>query len=117
MDQAANFYLQHPEPARSCMLALKEIILSQDKHISPAWKYGMPFFCYNGKMFAYIWVDKKTGQPYIGIVEGRNIDHPLLVADKRARMKILMLDAHADLPIDTIRDILQKALDLYRNTK
>jgi hypothetical protein len=115
MDQAANFYLRQPEPARSCMLALKEIILAQDPGISPAWKYGMPFFCYNGKMFVYLWTDKKTGQPYLGIVEGRQIEHPLLVAGTRARMKILELDAGKDLPIDTIHDILQAALDLYRN--
>ena len=33
---------------------------------------------YQQKMFCYLWTDKKTHEPYIGIVEGNKIDHPLL---------------------------------------
>jgi hypothetical protein len=65
-----NFYLQQEEPVRSCLLALRGIILKQDQHIAAAWKYGMPFFCYKRKMFCYIWVHKKLHHPYIGLVEG-----------------------------------------------
>ena len=40
-----RFYEQQEEPVKSCLLALKKIILEQDKNISAEWKYGMPFFC------------------------------------------------------------------------
>jgi Domain of unknown function (DU1801) len=70
-----NFYLQKEEPLQSCLLALRQIILKQDKDITAAFKYGMPFFCYKGKMFCYIWVNKKTQQPYLGIVEGKHFNH------------------------------------------
>lgn len=108
-----NFYLQFEEPLRGCLLALKEIILSQDQSITPEWKYGMPMFYYKGKMFCYIWVHKKLHQPYIGLVEGKRLEHPDLVQEKRARMKIMLFDADKDLPINTIKSILQSAIYLY----
>jgi len=109
-----NFYLQKEEPAKSTLLALREIILKQDKNITEAWKYKMPFFCYNGKMFCYLWVRKENRYPYLGIVEGKNVNHPKLQKEKRARMKILIVNPEKDLPIRTIQIILNAALNLYR---
>ena len=114
LTQLDNFYLQKDEPIRGCLLALKDIILKQDENISAEWKYGMPFFCYKGKMFCYLWVHKKYHQPYIGIVEGQRFDHPSLIIEKRSRMKIMLFEADQDLPVETIDDILRQALDLYR---
>lgn len=70
----------------------------------------MPIFMYKRKMFCYLWTDKKTGEPYLGIVEGRNISHPLLIAGNRARMKILPIDPNADLPLATINEIFRLAV-------
>lgn len=109
-----NFYMQQDEPAKSCLLALKEIILNQDKEITAAWKYGMPFFCYKGKMFCYLWVHKKLKQPYLGIVEGKHIEHPKLIVEKRLRMKIMLFDANKNLPVKTISNILQEVINLYK---
>ena len=108
-----NFYLRQEEPLKSCLVALSEIILSQNKNITPAWKYGMPFFCYRGKMFCYLWVHKKMHQPYLGIVEGKAIHHPNLIAENRSRMKIMLFDPAKDLPIKTIEDILKQAIAWY----
>ena len=114
LTQLENFYLQQDEPVRSCLLALRDIILKQDKEVSAAWKYGMPFFCYKGKMFCYLWVHKKLGKPYIGIVEGQRFDHPELIIEKRSRMKIMVFEADKDLPIKTIQAILKQAINLYK---
>ena len=114
MTELDNFYLQQGEPIKSCLLALREIILSQDKEIVNAWKYGMPFFCFRGKMFCYLWIHKKYKQPYLGIVEGKRFDHPALVIEKRSRMKIMLFDPNKDLPIDIITSILQQAINLYK---
>jgi hypothetical protein len=102
------------EPLRSALLALRAYILQYDPGISEAWKYKMPFYCYQGKMFCYLWQDKKTQQPYIGIVEGKKIDHPGLVQDKRARMKILVFDAGQDIPVKSLQTLLKKTLALYK---
>jgi hypothetical protein len=109
-----NFFLQKDEPVKGCLGFLRAFILHYDKNITEAWKYGMPFYCYNGKMFCYLWVHKKTHNPYIGIVEGRKIEHPLLVIEDRARMKTMQIDAGEDVPVETISKILAMAIDLYR---
>ena len=115
MNALDNYYSKHEEPNKSCLLAMRDIILPLDKDITHELKYGMPFFCYKGKMFCYLWTHKKSGQPYLGIVEGKRIEHPLLIQENRSRMKIMMLDANADLPVKTIKEIVNKALDIYKN--
>jgi len=114
MNALENYYDSQQEPTKSCLLALRTIILAADKDVSAAWKYGMPFFTYKGKMFCYLWVHKKNGHPYIGLVEGKHFDEPFLVGEDRSRMKIMLLDPGKDLPIATIKTILKKALDLYK---
>ena len=109
-----NWFLQKDEPARSCLQFLREYILKQDAAITESWKYGMPFFCYNKKMFYYLWIPEKNLQPYIGIVEGKRINHPDLLTEKRARMKILLLDPNKDIPIKKINAILKEVLALYK---
>lgn len=117
MSNLTNFYLNQNEPNKSCLLALKEIILHQDSEITNVMKYGMPFFCYKGKMFCYLWVNKKHQQPYLGIVEGQHLHHPNLILENRSRMKIMLFDPNEDLPIATIENLLQQALYLYKSGK
>ncbi|MES2279760.1 MAG: DUF1801 domain-containing protein [Bacteroidota bacterium] len=109
-----HYFLEKDEPVKSCLQFLREYILKQDANITEAWKYGMPFYCYKGKMFCYLWVHKKYHQPYIGIVEGKQIDHPDLLQEKRARMKILLIDAAQDLHLDKIDGILSAVIALYK---
>jgi Domain of unknown function (DU1801) len=115
MEDLDNFYLRQDETIKGTLLALREIILQQDKDITNAWKYGMPFFCYKGKMFCYLWVHKKYRQPYIGIVEGKRFNEPFLIQESRSRMKIMLLDPNKDLPHRRIESILRKALNFYKS--
>lgn len=114
INELDGFYLGKEEPNKGCLLALRSIILKQDNDISETRKYGMPCFCYRGKMFCYLWIDKKTEEPYILFVEGKHLNHPSLETGTRARMKIFRIDASEDLSIDTIELLLNEALDLYR---
>ncbi|HRK52612.1 MAG TPA: DUF1801 domain-containing protein [Cyclobacteriaceae bacterium] len=109
-----NFYINQNEPNKSCLLTLREIILNLDSNISTTWKYAMPFFCYKGKMFCYLRLDKKTNEPYIGIVEGNRIGHPLLEKGNRKRMKVMRINPNDDIDIAMINQVLNKALDFYR---
>ncbi|MBP4139939.1 DUF1801 domain-containing protein [Flavobacterium geliluteum] len=117
MKQLDDFYLNQEEPIKGIFLALKEIILKQDSNITNVLKYGMPFFCYKGKMFCYLWFHKKLKQPYIGIVEGKSFEEPFLIQEKRSRMKIMLLNPDEDLPLEIIENVIQKALKLYINDK
>ena len=113
MKETDHFYLQKEEPVKSCLSALRQIILDRNPDISEAWKYRMPFFYYKERMFCYLWIEKKTNFPYLGIVEGKNIDHPALIQDDRSRMKIIKFDPNEDLPLQIIHTILDAALLLY----
>jgi len=110
-----NFYLSKPEPNRSCLLALRGILLAQDPAITETVKYGMPCFCYKNKAFCYLWTDKKTEEPYLLLVEGKHLNHPQLEQGSRSRMKIFRVNPNQDLPIKTIESIVHSALDLYRD--
>lgn len=115
MKQLDDFYLKQDEPVKGVFLALREIILKQDHEITHVLKYGMPFFCYKGKMFCYLWIHKKYKQPYIGIVEGKHFDEPFLLQEARSRMKIMLFDVDEDLPLEQIETVIQKALNLYKS--
>lgn len=109
-----HYYLSKAEPNKSCLLALRELILSQDENITETRKYGMPCFCYKKKIFCYLWTDKKTDEPYILMVEGKHLFHPKLEAGDRSRMKIFRVSPIKDIPVKTIKTILKQALDLYK---
>jgi hypothetical protein len=109
-----NWYLQKEEPYRSCFQFMRQHILQRSPGISETWKYGMPFFYYKGKMLCYLWIHKKYKQPYLGIVEGNKIDHPDLLQEKRARIKILLLDPEKDIPVRKINGIFKQVLALYK---
>jgi hypothetical protein len=114
LNQLNHFYLDQDEPAKSCLLALKKIILSVDTNITPEWKYKMPFFYYRGKMFCYLWVDKNTKEPYIGVIKGKDVDHPLLEIGDRKMVKIIRINPNIDLPLDDILAILTRAKSFYK---
>ena len=103
-----NYFLQKEEPVKSCLQFLRKYILDLDNGITEAWKYGMPFYFYKGKRFCYLWVHKKYKQPYIGIVDGNRIDHADLITEKRARMKILLIDPYKNVPVKKIKLILNR---------
>lgn len=108
-----NFYLEQPEPNRSFMLGLRAVFLNYDPRISEEWKYRLPFFYFKGKPFCYIWKDKKTQEPYIGIVKADKFDHPLLVKGDRKKMKALYFKPTKDIPIELIDEIFQLAMRYY----
>ena len=74
-------------------------------------------FYFKGKMLCYLWIHKKYKQPYIGFVDGGLIDHPDLLQEKRARMKILLVEPEVDLPIEIVKTILTSAIYICTNKK
>lgn len=108
-----QYFRRLPEPAASCMLALRAFLLVFDKNLTEAWKYGMPFYCYKGKMCCYLWTRKDSHQPYLGIVNGTLLHHPQLLQEDRRRMKILLIDAEQDLPLELLTTILRDAIALH----
>jgi hypothetical protein len=46
-EELHNYYLDKEEPNKSCLLALRSIILDQDKDITETQKWGMPCLVIN----------------------------------------------------------------------
>jgi hypothetical protein len=110
-----HFFEEKDEPVRSCLAALRIFIRNNEiAHLTESWKYGMPFYDYNGKMLCYFWLNKMTKQPYIGFVDGGKMIHPVLIQEKRARMKIFELDASTELPVNTLNELLREAIALRK---
>lgn len=114
LKDADEYFASREEPVKSCLQALRSYILSFDKNITETWKYRMPVYCYQRKMCCYLWEDKKSGMPYLGIVEGKRMFHPQLIAGNRARMKIMLFDTSKDLPLKSLREVLKEMTLIYK---
>lgn len=94
---------------------MRDLVLGYDREITETTKYGMPCFVYKTKVFCYLWVDKKSREPYFLMVEGKHLNHPKLETGTRARMKVFPVDPNKDLPVADIHEIMNEALDFIKN--
>lgn len=108
-----QYFHQLEEPQQSMMLYLRRFVLNLSSEMTEHWKYMGPFYYYKGKMFAYLWIDKKTKNPYMGIARSTDIDHPKLVLGDRKRIKIFPFEVADDIPVDELNEVLQLAMKLY----
>ncbi|NEN22223.1 DUF1801 domain-containing protein [Cryomorpha ignava] len=115
MKELDNFYLNQQEPLRSCYLALRQIILDCDAHITPEWKFRLPFFYYKGKMLCYLWKDKNTNEPYIGFMDGMKMVHPALEQGDRSRVRIFRINPDKDIDKKEISDLIKSAISVNPN--
>ncbi|MGG5507970.1 MULTISPECIES: DUF1801 domain-containing protein [unclassified Myroides] len=115
LNTVESFYLKQPEPSQSCLLALRAFILQQDPLITESLKWGTPCFSYRNRMFCFLALTKALKSPYLLLVEGHQLHHPLLETGTRKRMKVLSVDPEKDLPFALVQDILTAALSLYRS--
>lgn len=111
--ESDNYYLSKEEPNQGCLLVLRKFILQLDSNINETIKWGIPCFSYKNRMFAFLSIDKKTNHPYILMVEGNRIEHPLLVQGKRAKMKVFHVDPNKDIDIESLNIILANAISFY----
>lgn len=108
-----KFYLDKEEPVKSCLMALRTIILRYHPELTPQWRYRLPCFMYRNQIFCYLWVDRKTQFPYVAIGKGVQIDHPELIQGSRTFVKLFMVDPNQDIPVDTLYSIFDRAMTLH----
>ena len=107
-----SFYLGLDEPVKSCLEALRTIILKHDPQISESIKYGMPFFSIHKKMLCYFWKDKKSGLPYIGFKEAKALPFPWLEIGDRSTISVMYIDPYDDLPLKKLKQTLNAAIKI-----
>lgn len=115
MKQVDDFFNDLTEPNKSFLLALKHIVQQHIPQLQLSIKYGLPFFTINGRLFCYFWTHKKFNhQPYISFMDGYRMQHPVLLQEKRARAKIFLMDPLADIPLATVKQLLNEAIAFYK---
>lgn len=115
MSELHAFYLTKEEPVGSYLQALRSYILSLDSEISESWTHKMPMFRYKGKLFCYLWVDKVTYCPYLGMYDGIHLNHPRLELGNRNKMKTITFDPEIDMPMDDLKEIFDEAFEYRRS--
>jgi hypothetical protein len=114
MNPEEIFFESFSEPIRGCFIALQRLILQQDPNITWRWKYGMPFFLFEGQTLCYLWFHKKRQQPYIGVINGRIFNEPQLIQENRRNIRIFLIDPYTDLPVEVLTELLNNILDYYK---
>lgn len=108
-----NYFENLEEPLKSSFLSVRKIILDFDDKITEEWKYRIPFYYYKGKMFCYLYKQKK-GFPYIGFAKGNIMEHHSLDKGERKKMKVMHFNPEEDLPVETMYELFDMAIKLYR---
>lgn len=108
------FYEKQTEPIKSCLLYIRQYLLSSDENISEALKYGLPMFLYKGKMLCYFWFDKKTKIPYIGFMKGKFLEHPKLEQGNRKLVKVYEINPEQDILIEEIESIVNDSKPFFK---
>lgn len=114
-DEISAYFLNKDEPNRSCLLALRNILLTLNGDISEGYKWRIPCYSYKGKMMCFLNIEKKTTQPYILLADGDQLQHHELEQGDRKRMKIFRLNATEDLPMESLNAIFNEALTFINN--
>lgn len=117
MSDLDNFFLKQEEPSKSCLLFLRAYILSRSEDVTEHWKYGLPFYYHKDKMWCYLWMHKKHKMPYVGFVDGDKLNHKDLLQEKRARMKILLINPSNDIPLKKLNSIFKEAMQAVKQER
>ena len=116
MELLDKFYAYQAEPCKACLLAIRDIIMQEDPEVITLLKYGIPFFTYRGKPFAYLWFRKDLNQPYLGLLYS-NVrgDHESLQAD-RPRVNIMCFDPNTELPVEILQTTIRQIINFRKET-
>lgn len=110
MNPLEEYYEQLAEPHRSCLLAIRKLILQQSEYITESFSWNMPFFKYKRKMLCYLRNDKHSNKFYIAWSEGRNLEHHLLKAEGRKRFKVYYFVTNEDIDYQLIKAFVAQSI-------
>ena len=111
------YYEKQFEPQRSCLLSLREYVLSSDADFTESLKWSIPCFSYQGKIALYFNLDKKSGEPYLLFNHGSELTHPALESKGRKLMKSLAINSTKDLPLKKLDSILEELKSVIKQKR
>lgn len=105
-----SYYLTKSEPYQSCLLALRQLILSVDPLITTERKFQIPFFHYHGKKLGYLWLNGK--KLMIGFCLDKSLQDTVAELKSKDIYESFRIDQNADLPVDLIRNKLKALITI-----
>jgi hypothetical protein len=105
-----SYYLSKPEPYQSCLLALRDFILSIDPQICNERKFQIPFFTYKGKKLGYLWLNGK--KLMLGFCLDKSLQEIVPGIRPKDKYESMRIDPNADLPVDVILQKLNSYIAL-----
>lgn len=113
--QLEDYYLRHSEPIRGCFLALKHIILNLDERIMHERKYQIPFFCFEGKKLAFLWMSRK--KLMLGFVTDKSIYTSKAGVKQKDQLEMIQIDPNVDLPMEMIAAKIREQIQTYESAQ
>lgn len=113
LTELESFFRLKPEPQQSCLYFLRSTVSGCHPGIRETYKWKLPFYTLNGKMFCYLWIDKTNDIPYVCFTKGNEMNHPSLEQGDRKKMKAYYVNPYEDIDMEMLTEILNQALALY----
>lgn len=113
MNPAEDYILSKPEPFRSMLIELQAIIKHTIPEVEEAFKWHLPFYSLNGKMFCFLNFRKTfvdVGFPW-GIHISIHQDH-LVAGEKRKNLRSLRYYKSKDIDVSILQDVLLSVAQL-----
>lgn len=110
MNPLEEYYQQLDEPHRSCLLAIRQIILRADSQITESFTWNMPLFKYRKKILCYLRQHKQSKRFYLGLSEGKHLHHQALKAEGRKQYKAYYFDTDADIDQTLINQWIKQSM-------
>jgi hypothetical protein len=113
MKTLESYYLSKPEPYQSCLLALRDIILSANADICHERKFQIPFFTYKDKKLGYLWLNGK--KLMVGFCHDKHLHEIVSGVKPKDKYESMRIDPNTDIPIDVILKRLGYYINLIDN--
>lgn len=104
------YYLTKPEPYQSCLLALKDIVLSANPNICHERKFQIPFFTYKNKKLGYLWLNRK--KLMLGFCMDKSLQKTIQGVKPKDKYESVEINPDADLPVEMIMQKLNYYIGL-----
>lgn len=113
MNPVDNYILSKPEPWRSMLIELQAVIKHTVPEVEEAYKWRLPFYSLNGKMYCFLNFRKNFID--VGFPWGIHIEtyaHHLVGGEKRKNLRSLRYHSPEEIDITLLQEVLREAAQL-----
>ena len=118
MNPAEEYILSKPEPWRSILLELQAIIKHTIPDVSEQYKWRLPFYSLNGKMFCFLNFRKKFVD--VGFVNGIYLEgsrEVLIAGEKRKSLRSMRYHSLEEIDVEMLQKVLLEAQEWNLKSK